>query len=203
MSVKVKICGITNIKDAFYSCDCGCDALGFVFYKKSPRFISLEDAASITKALPPFVLKAGIFVNPGRNEVKSAFKDAKINIAQLHGDESRDFCINLNLPFIKAFRVKDDFNLKVLSLYSLNTYLLDAYSESSYGGTGELINLNVAKKASKLYNIILSGGLTSDNVIYAIKAVKPYAVDVSSGVEKSPGIKDRAKVRKFIDAVKG
>lgn len=200
--VKVKICGITNLEDALYAADCGADALGFIFYPKSPRFIEKTKAKEIISKLPPFITTVGVFVNESIENIVNTVHECNINIVQLHGDETPDYCSKLPVKAIKAIRVKDEDSLKKMTEYKTSTFLLDAYSEYSYGGTGKIFNWDLAIKAKGYGRIILSGGLTPDNVREGIKKVKPYAVDVSSGVEEMEGKKSKEKVREFIERVR-
>lgn len=202
--MKVKICGITNYQDAALALSLGADALGFNFYPSSPRYIRLEDAKSIIRRLPPFVTHVGVFVNErSPHDVSKKASAAHIHCLQLHGGESPQFCRDLSpWPIIKAFRVAPDFDLGVLDTYPLlSAVLLDHYSKDGYGGTGKTIDWNVAVKAKRYGRIILAGGLNRNNVASAIRLVKPYAVDVCSGVEKEPGKKDRALLQAFMNEV--
>jgi phosphoribosylanthranilate isomerase len=201
--VRVKICGITNLDDALLAVDAGADALGFVFHAKSPRWIVPEQAAEIIKALPPFVLTVGLFVNAGLDFVNATAANCCLDRVQLHGDESPAFCAQVSRPVIKVFRIKDMASLDLIAGYRVAGYLLDAYSPQAYGGTGLTFNWDIAKEARKFAPIILAGGLTPDNVRQAVETVGPFAVDVSSGVEASPGRKDPVKVREFIRRAKG
>jgi phosphoribosylanthranilate isomerase len=201
--VKVKICGITNIEDALCAADAGADALGFVFYAKSPRCIAPEQAAEIIRELPPFILTVGLFVNAGSDFVNAIAGSCNLDRIQLHGEETPSFCDRIARPVIKAFRVKDAASLEAMQDYRAAGYLLDAYSPDAHGGTGLTFNWELARFAARYGRIILAGGLTPDNVHRAITVTRPYAVDISSGVEASPGRKDPAKVREFISRAKG
>ena len=200
--VKVKICGITNLEDALYSAECGADALGFIFYPKSPRFIEKTKAKEIISKLPPFITTVGVFVNESIENIVNTIHECNINIVQLHGDETPDYCSKLPVKTIKAIRVKNEDSLKQIAEYKISTLLLDAYSEDSFGGAGKIFDWDLAIKAKGYGRIILSGGLTLDNVREAIEKVKPYGVDVSSGVEEREGKKDKIKVREFIKRVR-
>ncbi|MBI3583733.1 MAG: phosphoribosylanthranilate isomerase [Nitrospinae bacterium] len=200
--IKVKICGITNLEDALYAADCGADALGFIFYPKSPRFVEITRAEEIISKLSPFITTVGVFVNQSIENIVNIVHECNINIVQLHGDETPDYCSKLPMKAIKAIRVKNEDSLKQIAGYKTSTFLLDAYSENSYGGTGKIFNWDLAIKAKGYGRIILSGGLTHDNVREAIEKVKPYGVDVSSGVEEKEGKKGKEKVREFIKRVK-
>lgn len=203
MGVRVKICGITNLADAQVAVEAGADALGFNFYEKSPRFIATREAAEISRALPLFTLRVGVFVNPAEDLVQRAIGECSLNLLQFHGDESPAFCTQFGLMSMKAFRVRDASSLKELPNYRTDAWLLDAYSPEALGGTGEKFNWDLAVEAQKLGKpVFLAGGLTPENVAEAIRQVQPFAVDVSSGVESAPGKKDHAKVRAFIKSAK-
>lgn len=201
--VRVKICGITSLEDALFAVEAGADALGFVFSEESQRAISVEKVSGIIRGLPPFVTTVGVFVNEGADVINAIVREAGLDAVQLHGNEPPELCREINSRVIKAFRVKGKKLLgQGIDRYRLSAYLLDTYADDAAGGTGKTFDWAVAKTANKYGRIILSGGLTPDNVRDAIKAAEPYAVDVSSGVEKSPGIKDIAKVKKFIKKAK-
>jgi phosphoribosylanthranilate isomerase len=203
MSVKVKICGITSAADALASAEAGADLLGFMFYAPSPRNISLRTAAEIARQLPPFVVKVGVFVNADEDLVTRAIGDCGLNLLQFHGDEPPEYCAQFGLMSMKAFRIRDVESLTALPAYPTEAWLLDAFVKGKPGGTGEKFNWDLALEAKKFGKpIFLAGGLTPGNVAAAVKKVQPYAVDVSSGVEASPGKKDPAKVKAFIQAAK-
>jgi phosphoribosylanthranilate isomerase len=203
MKTRVKICGITNHADAQAAVEAGADALGFNFYEKSPRHISLEKAAEISKQLPPFVMRVGVFVNAPEDFVLRTIREGNLTMLQFHGDEPPEFCTQFGLMTMKAFRIRDAESLKQIPNYQTEAYLLDAHSKSGLGGTGETFNWDLAVEAQKLGKpIFLAGGLTPENVAGAVRQVQPFAVDVSSGVESAPGKKDAAKVRAFIAAVR-
>ncbi|HSG30371.1 MAG TPA: phosphoribosylanthranilate isomerase [Thermodesulfobacteriota bacterium] len=199
---KVKICGITNYKDASKSLDYGADALGFIFYKKSKRYIEPSEALNIIKQLPPFVTKVGVFVNSSYTNITKISKTLSINAIQLHGDETPAFCKRFLPVVIKALRIKDHQDLEKVDSFGTQAILFDTYSSADYGGTGRVFDWNILRKLKTDKKIILSGGLNPQNVGMAVKTVKPYAVDVSSGVEKSAGIKDHKKIKEFIEVVK-
>ena len=201
--VKVKICGITNLDDALTAVEAGADALGFVFYDKSPRCIAPENASAIISALPPFVVTVGLFVNAAVDFVNHTAQTCLLDKVQLHGDESAEFCSLVTRPVVKVFRIRGEAGLEPMQDFRVSAYLLDAYSSDAYGGTGLTFNWEIAKKAKQFGPIILAGGLTPDNVRQAVDTVGPYAVDVSSGVEAAPGRKDPVKVREFIQNAKG
>jgi phosphoribosylanthranilate isomerase len=203
METRVKICGITNLADAQAAVAAGADVLGFNFYDGSPRHISLKTAADISKQLPPFVMRAGIFVNADEDLVTRAIGECHLNLLQFHGDETPEFCVQFGLMSMKAFRIRDAESLKELPKFSTDAYLLDAFSPEARGGTGEKFNWELAIEAQKFGKpVFLAGGLTPGNVAEAVRTVRPFGVDVSSGVESSPGKKDHAKVRAFITAVR-
>ena len=204
MPVKVKICGITSAPDGLAAAEAGADALGFVFFEKSPRHIALEAASTIARALPPHIVKVGLFVNAAEEEVVRAIAACGLNLLQFHGDEPPDYCTQFGLMSMKAFRVKDAASLQALPNYPTDAWLLDTYSPEQYGGTGETFNWELAAEAQRWGRpIFLAGGLTPENVAAAVRQGRPYAVNVSSGVEAAPGKKDIAKVRAFIQAAKG
>ena len=200
--VKIKICGITNLEDALQAVDAGADALGFVFFKESPRHIFPEQAAAIIRQLPPFVQTVGLFVNEALETVNQTADLCGLDIIQLHGDESPEFCAVVRRRVIKAFRVKDISCLDSMKDYRPAAFLLDAWSPNAHGGTGRTFNWEFAASAAKSNRIVLAGGLTPANVADAVRQVRPYGVDVSSGVESAPGKKDAALVRNFIQAAR-
>jgi len=200
--VRIKICGVTNLEDALVAAELGADAIGFVFYEKSPRHISPRAAAFIIRELPPFVTNVGVFVNERPEKVVDIAREAGVGCVQLHGDETPEYCQAVGLRTIKALRVKDASVLNKLRSYSVSAVLLDTYREGVPGGTGETFDWEIASEAAGMGRIILSGGLTPENIRQAIDKVQPYAVDVSSGVEAKPGRKDHDKLRKFFEQVR-
>lgn len=203
MAVRIKICGITNTDDALLSAKLGADALGFIFYKKSPRYISPVDAKSIIKKLPPFVSRVGVFVNESRDSVIETATECSLTAVQLSGDETRDFLMSLPFRAIKAIRVKDDSSLRVIRSYNPGaTILLDSFVPGAYGGTGTSFDWQLVGGYLNDYHIIMAGGLRPENVSDMVSGLKPYGVDVSSGVEQSPGKKDPEKLRSFVRNVK-
>lgn len=202
MRTRVKICGITKKSDALYASDLGVDALGFVFYEDSPRFVDPELVGHITSCLHPFILRVGLFVNAKNDFVEESIVKSRINLLQFHGDESEDFCNQFNLPYIKSISMKDNINLIECSkkYNSASALLLDTYSEKLKGGTGEVFDW---KKIPKEYStpLVIAGGLNPNNVEKLIKSVKPFCVDVSGGVEIKKGIKDKEKMKNFMKGV--
>lgn len=201
--VKVKICGITNIEDAMAAVDFGADALGFVFVKKSPRYIQPKKAAQIIDELPIFIQTVGVFANETTENIEAVISMARLDMAQLHGEESPAMC-KLSRRVIKAIRVKSLESLAPLGEYGrhVSAFLLDTYTPEKLGGTGMIFNWDIAVDAKQFGQIILAGGLTPDNVAEAVRHVTPYGVDVSSGVELKKGKKDLEKVRLFIERAK-
>ncbi len=199
---RVKVCGITNLADAQAVVAAGADALGFVFYAKSPRCVTAETVAEIVAALPPFVTTVGLFVNAGQEVISSTMMTAGLDVAQLHGDETPADCRLAPWRTIKALRVKNADSLHRAADYPVSALLLDAWSDDAYGGTGKQFDWQLVQQLNSQCPVILAGGLNPDNVAAAIATAKPYAVDVSSGVELSPGRKDIEKVNKFIQQVR-
>jgi phosphoribosylanthranilate isomerase len=203
MSVKVKICGITNLADAQGAVAAGADLLGFIFHEKSPRCVTLPAAAEIARQLPLTVLRVGVFVNAPEKLVFQAVHACGLNLLQFHGDEPPEYCTQFGLMSIKAFRISNEASLSALPAYPTDAYLLDACVPGVPGGTGRQFNWDLAVQARQFGKpIFLAGGLTPENVAAAVLQVQPFAVDVSSGVEQSPGKKDPAKVRAFIANVR-
>ena len=204
MRTRTKICGITRIQDAMAAAENGVDAIGLVFYPDSPRYVTIKQAAEIRHALPPFVSVVALFVNPSQDEVNAVLESVQIDILQFHGDEDEATCMQYGLPYLKALRVKPDTNLiQYAQLYlSAKALLLDTYTDNAFGGTGQTFDWRMIPKDLPK-PIILAGGLSVENVSEAIHQVRPYAVDVSGGVEQGKGIKDPVKIAKFIAAVNG
>jgi phosphoribosylanthranilate isomerase len=203
--VRVKICGITNAADALAAIDAGANVLGFNFYEKSPRRVSETEAAKIRAQLPSRVKAVGIFVNAPPAEVIAMGKSLKLHAAQLHGDETPETVAEVaaSLPVYKAFRVEPDFRLETLDEYpEAEAFLFDAASTGQYGGTGRTTDWDAARRAAQTHRIILAGGLRVENVAAAVRIVRPYGVDVASGVESKPGKKDHARLREFIQEVR-
>ena len=201
--VKVKICGITSLEDALTAVEAGADALGFVFYPRSPRHILPEQAADIIRKLPPFVQTVGLFVDEELSIVNENADRCGLDIIQLHGEEPPGYCSSVRRRVVKAFRVKDITTLEALEQYTVSGCLLDAWSPAAHGGTGQTFNWEIAAEAVKRgHRVILAGGLTPDNVVEGIRQVRPYGVDVSSGVESAPGRKDAHRINRFIELAK-
>jgi phosphoribosylanthranilate isomerase len=201
--VKVKICGITNVEDALHAADCGADALGFVFYDKSPRCLDPEAARGIIAELPPFVTAVGLFVNETPDRIRRITDFCGLDAIQLHGDEGPADCDYAPRRVVKALRVKEAASLQRLDEYTVSAILLDAWVPGVYGGTGERLDWSLAAEVAGRRRTILAGGLTPENVTEAVRTVRSYAIDVSSGVEAAPGKKDPEKVAAFIRNAKG
>ena len=198
--IHIKVCGITNPDDAQAAIDCGVNALGFVFYPKSPRSITPEEARKIISSLPPFITSVGVFVDMEKDELERTASYTGLDVIQLHGSELPEYC-SFDNKIIKAIRVKDLSDLEPLKRYkSVSAFLLDTYSPTEIGGTGRVFNWEIAVVAKQFGKIILAGGLTPDNIEEAVTLVRPYGIDVSSGVESSiKGKKDHNKIRLFIE----
>lgn len=203
MSVRVKVCGITRSEDAIAAVQCGVDAIGFVFWPHSARYIDPESARRIAEVIPPFICTVGVYVDPDAAWVEETARAAKLNLLQFHGDESPEFCNQFSQPYIKAIRVKPDTDLlQYAQRYgAAKGLLLDTYAADMPGGTGHAFDWQLIPQQLSL-PLILSGGLNPDNVARAIKQTQPWAIDVSSGVEASKGIKDEKKIIAFMQGVK-
>ena len=201
--VRSKICGITRVEDALAAVEAGADAIGLVFYAKSPRAVTVQQARSIINALPPFVTTVGLFVDASRCELGEILDAVPLDLLQFHGDESPESCEGYHRPYIKALRVKpgDDIAAQVALYKNASGVLLDTYVPGIPGGTGEAFDWALVPEGLSK-PIILAGGLTAENVAQAIARVRPYAVDVSGGVEAAKGIKDAQKIRAFMQAVR-
>jgi len=202
MSMKVKICGITNIDDALSATELGADALGFIFVKKSPRYISPQKARKIIQALPPFVVPVGVVANMANNDIMELIEQTSIGCVQFHGDETPKQIEKYPVPVYKSFHVDSTFHPEILRRYRGSAYLLDTKLPGQLGGTGQPFNWDIAVKAKEYGRIILAGGLTPDNIMEAVTTVQPYAVDVNSGVEESPGKKNTSKLKLLFDLLK-
>ena len=204
MRTRIKICGITRVEDALAAVRLGADALGFIFVPASPRYITPIKAAEIIKRLPPFVSKVGVFVNEDHSVALDSSRAAGVDVAQLHGDEPPEYCAGFPMPVIKVFSVGADFDPSVMMRYDVAGYLLDTWDPKRRGGSGNTFDWSIAAKACDMHDtVILSGGLNPSNVREAVEAVHPYAVDLNSGVEVSPGVKDHDKIKAAVSAVKG
>ncbi len=201
--VRIKICGITNLEDALLAAELGAQALGFIFYAKSPRSLEPEAAREIIRQLPPLVLSVGVFVNEEAALVRDLAARVGLDWVQLHGQESPEYCRSLGRRVLKGFRIKDEDSLKELPAYhgAVQALLLDTYKQGQTGGTGEAFDWELAVRAKEYGPIVLAGGLTAANVAHAVAAVRPQAVDVASGVEAAPGKKDPEKLRAFFKAI--
>lgn len=204
--MKIKICGITNPEDADVAAKAGADALGFVMYRNSPRWVESAVARAIIAGLPPFMSAVGVFVNEEAERVRALMDECGFALAQLHGDESALYCQDLGRPVLKALRLKDRGTVLALAEFqgraNVRGFLIDAFSDHAYGGTGQTVDWRLAQETVRSARVILAGGLNPRNVAEAVQAVRPYGVDVSSGVEKSPGKKDPDKVKAFIEAAR-
>ncbi len=196
--VRVKICGITSPGDARHAADCGADAVGLVFFAGSPRCVTPERAREIIGSLPPFVTPVGLFVNEKPETIRQIIDFSGIDMVQLHGDEPPAACHYPPHRVIKALRVKDPTSLEGVGIYPVSALLLDAWVPDAFGGTGRTFNWVLAAEVAREHRVVLAGGLTPENVAAAVASVRPFAVDVSSGVESTPGCKDPLKVAAFI-----
>ncbi|MGA2557490.1 MAG: phosphoribosylanthranilate isomerase [Verrucomicrobiota bacterium] len=203
MDVKIKICGLTTVDDALAAVAAGADLLGFVLWEKSPRHVSVETAREIARRLPPAISRVGVFVDAPVEQVMFSLRICDFAALQFHGRESPAYCQQFAVMTIKAFPVRDAASLAALSAYDTDAFLLDTQVEGRPGGTGETFDWSLAAQAKKFdKSIFLAGGLTPQNVAAAVRAAQPFAVDVSTGVESSPGKKDPQKMRDFVAAVR-
>lgn len=200
---RIKVCGITDIDDARDAALLGADAIGLNFHEASPRVVAPGRAMRIIDSLPPFVTSVGVFVDyPDPEALEDFATSMRLDAVQLHGGESPDYCsVIRRVKVIKAFRVNETFKVDSLRQYAVSGFLLDAYSKDSYGGTGRTFQWSMASGANAFGKVVLAGGLTPDNVGDAISELHPFAVDVSSGVESSPGRKDYELIRRFVESV--
>lgn len=198
---RVKICGITRLEDALAAVRLGADALGFNFWPRSKRHVSPAEVRAIVRRLPPLVTAVGVFVDPTRDEVLRAVDASGVGVVQLHGDEPPELCLSLPLPVLKAIRVTDAHSLAQLASYEVQGFLLDAPSPG-YGGSGATFDWSLAAEVARELPIVLAGGLTPENVAEAVRTVTPWAVDVASGVESAPGVKDPERMRRFVERAK-
>lgn len=199
--IPTKICGITNLMDAKVAVENGASAIGLIFYEKSPRAISIENAKSISKQLSYSVIRVGVFVNQNKDFIDKTISEVQLNMIQLHGDESSNFCNQFEVPVFKAVRIKNEASLSVMDQYNVAGILLDTFSNKQYGGTGKTFDWSLINEQIDT-PIILSGGLNPDNILDAIDSVKPAAIDVNSGVELSPGKKDHQKINLLFEKLK-
>jgi phosphoribosylanthranilate isomerase len=200
---RIKICGITNIEDALAAINLEVDALGFVFFPKSPRYIEPEKAEEIRRNVPLFTLCIGVFVNEKEDKVLQIARQCKLDGLQFHGNESPEYCSYFSgYKVIKTFPLKSKEELKSIEHYPVQAILVDAFDSVRIGGTGKNANWELAREAKNYGPLILAGGLNENNIQEAIRVVKPYAVDISSGIEKSPGIKDHKSMRRFVRKVR-
>lgn len=198
--MKVKICGITNIEDALLAEQLGADAVGFIFYKKSKRYISPEIAKVISHKLSAFTLKVGVFVNETEDEINRIAAAARLNLIQLHGDEKPEMIEKLTLPSIKSFRIKEDFDFTILEEYPHTNFLFDTFSQNEFGGTGKTFDWSIIPPSLRK-RVIIAGGVSEKNVEEIFTKINPYAVDVSSLLEISPGKKDHDKMKSFFQKI--
>ena len=199
---RIKICGITCLEDAQFAVNCGVDALGFMFYEPSKRFIDVESASSICRALPPCVSKVGVFVNASKEQVLHTQKACGLDVLQFHGEESPDWCQQFDAKTMKAFRVGDVNSLEVIYSYDVDAWLVDSYTPGERGGTGHSFQWELLSDIRPYRKpLFLAGGLTPDNIQEAIREVQPFGVDISSGVESAPGRKCPDKVASFVRKV--
>ncbi len=201
MRTRVKICGITRRQDAEFSIEQGADALGLVFYEPSPRAVTIAQAQQIITNLPPFVTLVGLFVNAESEFIRACISDLPLGMLQFHGDEETAFCEQFPLPYMKAIRMREEVDLEAeaVRFHSASALLLDSYQAGIPGGTGRVFDWSRIRRINR--PIVLAGGLNPDNVAHAIEQVRPYAVDVSGGVEQAKGIKDKQKISDFMQEV--
>jgi phosphoribosylanthranilate isomerase len=200
--VRVKICGITAAEDARHAAACGADALGFVFFAASPRCVTPAQARAIIVTLPPFVVRVGLFVNEDPAQIRAIVAECGLDAVQLHGDEPPAVCRALPCRVIKGIRPRAAAELAAFAAYPAAALLVDAAVPGQFGGTGQRADWDLARQLAARRQVILAGGLTPDNVAEAVRQVRPYAVDVASGVERAPGHKDPEKVARFIRMAK-
>jgi phosphoribosylanthranilate isomerase len=202
--IEIKICGITGIEDALHAEACGANALGFIFYRQSPRYIAPAQAARIIARLPGAICKVGVFVNEAAETVKQTAAACGLDLIQLHGDETVEYCKGFRPEvLIKALPLETEEDLQEAFLFSVQALLVDARAAGRYGGTGKLASWELAARLGKEKPLILAGGLNSENIVAALHTVRPRAVDINSGVESAPGIKDAEKVKEIIGIIRG
>ena len=202
LSPIIKICGLTSLEQALSCVELGADWLGLNCWSGSSRYITAEKALEIVDGLPESVSTVGVFVNESTDTLESIMRETGIDLAQLHGDETPENCKKITVPWFKAFRVSPDFQPQRIQDYGGETFLLDAYSKTHYGGSGQKIDWELASTVSAMGKLILAGGLAPENVADAVNKVRPWGVDVCSGVESEPGIKDLLKVKEFINNIR-
>lgn len=194
MLPKVKICGMTNREDAIFSASAGADMLGFIFYDKSPRYIEPSAAATIIGELPPYVTPVGVFVNETRTAIERIINETGIRALQLSGEETPQDCQGYSVKIVKAFRIRQHQEIDKLKRYTVSAFMLDGAPEGKYGGSGTLPDFSIALEMKELKPLFLAGGINPENVVRVVQSVGPYALDVNSGVEETPGKKDHKKV---------
>lgn len=199
--MRIKICGITNLEDALVCQKCGADAIGYIFYPESKRFLEPQKAAEISRQLSPFITKVGVFVNESARQVNEIAALAGLNAVQLHGEEEPEIIRQINYHVIKSFRVKSDFDFKILNAYTNCSFLLDTFSDKEYGGTGHSFNWQLVPEALR-NKVILAGGISLDNIEFIWNEIKPAAVDLSSALELYPGKKDQKKIISLLKKIK-
>jgi len=203
MPTRIKICGITRYEDARIAANLGVDALGFIFFQKSPRYIAPDDAAAIIRRLPPFVSRVGVFVNESIDTIHEITGRTGIDTLQLHGTETPEFCNLFSLPVVKTFSIKPDTDLSVIETYKTSGILLDTWSGAMHGGSGKTFDWSQARQVCTLHsNVVIAGGLGPSNVEDALDALNPYGLDINSGVEIQPGIKNPHKIRDVVNIIR-
>jgi len=200
--MKVKICGITNVDDALSAAEYGADALGFIFVKSSPRYVAPRTARKIIQELPPFIVPVGVFANMEYNDIIEIIDQTSIGCVQLHGEETPKQLAKYPVPVYKSFRVDSNFNPEILRRYKGSAFLLDTNVSGNLGGTGKTFDWEIAVKAKEYGRIILAGGLTPENIAEAVQKVRPYAVDVNSGIESAPGKKDKNRLEQLFKTIR-
>ena len=199
--IRIKICGITNLPDAKFAIKYGANMIGLIFYKKSPRSVDIEKAKMIVKALRGEALFVGVFVNEDISYVNEVASVVGLNFVQLHGNELPSFCEKVDFPVIKAFRVSANFNIDFVKKYKVQALLFDTYSKYCYGGTGKQFDWSIIKNFKTKIPVILSGGINAGNIKQAIIKLSPFCIDINSGVELIPGVKDRTKIKEIYNII--
>ena len=198
----IKICGITNRNDAINAIQFGASAIGFIFYKNSPRYITKHNAYSIIKSIKEDIIKVGVFVNETKSNIEMIANDISLDVLQLHGNESPEFCDNINFPIIKALHIKNSIDKEKINKYNVDAFLFDTYKKNLFGGSGESFSWGMIEKININKPIILSGGVNIKNIKDAVSIKNISAVDINSGIEKSPGIKDKNKMKNLMNLIK-